>query len=249
MHIRNYEIPDGRSKGQPELLVSRHVIEKMGMPAVNYDGLHQFLTDDLEIPQDRRTYIKLYGRFSDSIIGGYHVPYSRTVHVNPLMAEQNYPHKGGTMNVLSHELRHRSDSTNRKAMTAVDIAARWASYKIGLEVSDYVPLLKVVPTLGAVVTRQIWYVHEPAEKRARAQQRKLEDSPHQYDILFPRSARTLSLAVSGRLPESIASQFGLNELNEIGMGLGFMKKFNYIETTEHLWEPEDPSDPQQDMGL
>lgn len=193
MHIRDYEQPDGWLQGHPEVLVTRKVVKELGNPVVDYDSLHQFLTDDIGIPYDTKTSIRLYGRFDKSPIGGYHVPYTSTVHVNALMAEDLYSVSGGTMRVLAHELRHRADSTNRRIATAFDIAARWASYKVGLEAAELVPYLAAVPVMGAIATRHAWYVFEPSERRARAEEQKPAVIEHQDDIFFPKSMRALFL--------------------------------------------------------
>lgn len=97
MHIRNYEIPDGRSKGEPEVLVTRSVIDRLGLPDVNYTGLHQFFTDDLGVPYGEPTTIKLFGGFSGLglHLGGFHFPYTRTIHVNAPFAESMFPFAGG----------------------------------------------------------------------------------------------------------------------------------------------------------
>lgn len=207
MHFRNYEKPEGWSKGQPEVLVTKPVISKLGNPAVNYDSLHQYLTDDFGLPYDSKTIIKLSGRFRHSILAGFHQPFTRTVHVNAPTSEKLFAHNGGTMKVLAHELRHRADSSNRKVMTAVDIAARWASFKVGYEVSEMLPLLSSAPVLGSMATRQAWYAIEPAEKRAREEEKRFQDSTHDTDIIFPYSVRAILLALKGRAPGSVTNQF------------------------------------------
>lgn len=207
-HIRNYERPDGWSNGQPEVLVAKNVVKKLGEPVVDYDSLHQFLTDDIGLPYDSKTFIKLYGRNENSPIGGFHYPYTRTVHVNSLTAEKQYTLGGGTMRIVAHELRHRGDSTNHKVVTALEIAARWASYKAGLEVSGFIPVLDTVPIIGAIATRQAWYTIEPPEKRARKQEKELANSPHQADILFPNSLRTEAMAFTGSIPPEAAEKLG-----------------------------------------
>ncbi len=220
-HIRNYEKPDGWSKGQPEVLVAKNVIKKLGEPVVNYDSLHQFITDDIDVPYDDKTFIKLYGRSSVSMLGGFHFPYTRTVHVNAITSERLHAHDGGTMRIVAHELRHRADSTNRKAVTAVEIAARWASYKAGLEVAEFIPLLSAAPIIGAIAARHTWYAVEPPEKRARMQERELTTSPHQADIIFPNTVRAVIMAVAGFIPEEAAERLGgLGVLNDLAKGEG-----------------------------
>lgn len=146
------------------------------------------------------------------MVGGWHYPYTRTVHVNALTSEKMHTHGGGgVMRILAHELRHRADSTNRKAVTAVEIAARWASYKAGFEVSELLPLLTAAPLLGGVATRQFYYNFEPAEKRARIAEEQIETSPHQTDIVFPDTARAQILKSTGQLPEDAMKQFGFQD--------------------------------------
>lgn len=215
-HIRNYERPEGWSKGQPEVLVTKNVVKKLGEPVVNYGGLHRFLTDDIGLPYNSRTYIKLYGRSSNATLGGYHCPYTRTVYVNPLFAEKHHALSGGTMRILAHELRHRGDSANRKAVTAIEIGARFASFKVGLEVAELLPVLSTAPIIGALVTRQAWYVVEPPEKRARKQERELATSTHQTDILFPNTIRAALMTAAGYVPEAAAERlFEQDELDTL----------------------------------
>lgn len=190
MRLRDYERPEGWVPGSPEVLVAPKPIEQLGMPEVNYDSLHQFFTDNLEIPYDQKTSVRLYGRTPNSPLLGFHVPYTRTIHVNAPAAENRYAGSGGTMRVVAHEARHRSDSTNRKALTAVEVGARYASFKLGYEIVHALPYVWPLAFYGGFKARQIWYKHEPAEKRARA-----EEAPatwdHRGDILFPISARAI----------------------------------------------------------
>ena len=192
-HIRNYEKPDGWSKGQPEVLVAKNVIKKLGVPVVNYDTLHHFITD-VGVPYDDKTTIKLFGRSGNSMVGGWHLPYTRTVHVNAVVAEKRHPFDGGTMRFLAHELRHRSDSTNRKAFTAVEFAARLAVFKTGYEASELMPILSGVPLIGAFAAREAWCLVEPSEMRANAEEKLLATSSHINDILFPNTLRAEGIA-------------------------------------------------------
>src|SRR4051812_9848996 len=124
----DYEIPDGWSTGLPEVLVTHSVINKIGMPEVNYDSLHQFLTDDLGVPYGDPTTIKLT-RIRGPVGGrvGFHTPFTRTFHVNAPLAEEVYAGSGGTMRVVAHEGRHRSDTTNRKFMSVSEAVLRLTS--------------------------------------------------------------------------------------------------------------------------
>lgn len=191
MHIRNYEIPDGRTQGQPEVLVAKNVVDRLGMPEVDYDSLHQFMTDELGVPYDDPTNIKLYGRGKNSSLLGFHVPYTRTVHVNAPATEHRFMTTGGTMRVVAHEGRHRADSTNRKLVTAAELAGRWTSYKVGFEVTEAIPYLAPLAVFGALKTRGLYYRHvAPEEKRARKQEVDPSTLAHEGDILFPNSLRT-----------------------------------------------------------
>jgi hypothetical protein len=221
MHIRNYERPEGWSKGHPEVLVAPPTAERLGMPLVDYDSLHQFLTDDIGVPYDAKTSIRLYGRDYDSRLLGFHAPYTRTVHVNSVASEERYRNEGGTMRVLAHEAMHRADSTNRKLLTAVEIGARAASFKIGYEVvetaasaiTSTAPYISTLALYGGLKTRRIYYKHEPAEKRARSREEEPATLSHQTDILFPRSSRTYELLHHG-LPLQTIRSLGLPEYYE-----------------------------------
>lgn len=186
MNIRNYEVPEGRTYGQPEVLVAKSTVEKLGMPEVNYDSLHQFMTDDLGIPYEDKTSIRLYGRSNMMGLLGFHVPYTRTIHVNAVGSESVYVTTGGTMRVVAHEGRHRSDSTNRKLVTAAELAGRWASLKLGIEVVEAIPHMAPLALYGGIKTHGLYYRHiAPEEKRARKQEIDDSTMKHANDILFP----------------------------------------------------------------
>lgn len=205
MHLRNYERPEGWSKGLPEVLVTKRVVEKMGVPVVNYESLHQLMTDELDLPHGDKTSIRLYGRTEHTMIGGFHVPYTRTVHVNALVAEKaGGPVHGGMMRTLVHELRHRSDSRNRRVLTGVEIAARYVSLKAGIEAAEHLPFFHAHPAMAALGTRLGWYAIEPAEKRARKQETRLSMSPHRADILFPDTERATMMTLEGLVSEESA---------------------------------------------
>lgn len=212
MHIRNYEKPDGWQPGHPEVLVAPKPIEKLGLPVVDYDSLHQFLTDDLEIPYDEKTNIRLFGRHDHSGFLGFYVPYTNTIHINAPGAEYRFPFVGGTMRVLAHEARHRSDSTNRKALTAVEVGARWASYKLGYEAANFIPFLSPLALLGGIQARKTYYKFEPAEKRARKEELKQSTLDHQSDIIFPRSERALFSAFQRKFSLDTLLKLGFEDL-------------------------------------
>lgn len=216
-HLRNYERPEGWSKGQPEVLVANNVIKKLGEPAVNYEGLHEYLTDNLGLPYKDKTFIKLYGRARHSILGGYHVPFTRSLHVNAVTAENLYGHSGGTMALVAHEAKHRVDSRNHRVKTAAEVAARWASYKVGLDLAPHLPELSHAPIVGGILARQLYYKFEPPEIRARKEQRDIGGTEHETDILFPRASRTLMLALVGELPEQAVQQFGLEHVDGLAL--------------------------------
>ena len=209
-HLRNYEKPEGWSKGQPEVLVIKKVIEKLGEPVVNYDGLHQYLTDDFDIPYDSKTFIKLYGRYKYSILGGFHYPYTQAIYVNPIAAEYALEKQGGTMNVLAHELRHRSESINRKVLVAAESVLRWASYEAGFEITqhNHIPALPLSAVAGGVLARKVYYGIEPAEIRARKEAKRLVSSPHQADILFPNTNRAAVMVAASLVPAGAAEKLG-----------------------------------------
>jgi hypothetical protein len=213
MHLRNYEKPEGWSKGDPEVLVTQFAARKLGMPAVNYDSLHQLLTDDLGTPYDERTTIKLYGAVKRSPVLGFHAPYTKTVHVNAVAAEERFRHQGGTMRVVGHEGRHRADSSNAKVRTAIEIAARWISYKAGFEVAHHLPLLESAPGVAAFMSRMAYYEVEPPEIRARRAEKSRAVREHEQDILFPKSDRTAFLRFTGNLSD--AAELALDRADKV----------------------------------
>ena len=191
MHIGNYERPHGCGVGSPEVLVAPNVVDRLGVPIVDYDGLHQFMTDDLGVPYGDSTTIKLFGRVEDSGFLGFHLLYTRTVHINAPASEKRFCTSGGVMRVLAHEGRHRSDSTNRKLVTAAEMAGGLASYKLGYDFAEAIPLLSPVAILVGLKSGGTYYRHiAPEEKRARIQEMHPSTLEHRNDITFPLSPRT-----------------------------------------------------------
>jgi hypothetical protein len=213
MHFKNYERPKGWTKGAPEVLVSGFAAWKLGEPLVDYDSLHQFLTDDLGIPYEQKTAIKLYGAFPKSRALGFHIPYTRTIHVNAIAAEHRFSREGGTMRIIAHEARHRSDSTNKRLLTAAEIIPRWVSYKAGFELSQHLPLLDAAPVIGAFAARRTYYELEPAEKRAMFAEKSAAAIAHEQDILFPRSDRTAFLELTNNLSNETVESLGRLSVN------------------------------------
>lgn len=214
MHIRNWEKPDGWTQGQPEVLVAPFTSYLLGEPVVNYDSLHQYLTDDLGIPYDEKTTIKLFGGFEKSPLGGFHIPYTHTIHVNAVVAEHHHVHDGGTMRIVAHEANHRADSSQAKTRTAIEVAARWASYKVGFEVSELLPVLTHAPEVAALLSRLIYYEVEPPEIRARRAEKSNALIEHEKDILFPKADRTTFLHLTGNLSAETVSKLGFASLEQ-----------------------------------
>lgn len=210
MHIRNYERPDGWNSGQPEVLVAPNVISHLEMPVVNYESLHQFLVDDLGIPYDERTTVKLYGNRVNSPFLGFHQTFTKTIHINAIASEYSFHDTGGTMRILAHEARHRADSTNRKALTLGETAVRLGSYRLGYEIIEAIPYLSAFAVLGGIKARSIYYKYEPAEKRARAEEEKQSTQDHELDIIFPKSLRTPLLLVNNELPLDLSAKLRNN---------------------------------------
>lgn len=211
MHFRDYERPDGWSSGYPEVLVRDSVAKKLGMPVVDYESLGKFLCDDVGVSSDQRTTIKLYGRTAIAVPVGFHVPYTRTVHVNALAAEELYGQSGGTMHVLAHEAKHRADTASHKTRTGLELAARTAAFAVPYNVIAEAPGINNpwISFFGALAAR-IYYNRsvDPLEKRAY----RMGDDPsvrkHEADIVFPHAGRTSKLRKEGRLPAYIEDQLG-----------------------------------------
>ncbi len=212
MHIRNWDKPDGWTRGAPEVLVAPLALHVLGEPAVNYESLHKYLTDDLGIPYGERTTIKLFGGFDRSALGGFHIPFTRTLHVNAVSAEHRHVHDGGTMRIVAHEAKHRADSSQAKMRTAIELAARWASYKIGYEVSSLLPVLDQSPEVAALIGRFLYYEVEPPEIRARRAEKSDALIDHEQDILFPKSDRATFLHLTGNLSEDTTCELGFTPI-------------------------------------
>ncbi len=197
MLLRHYEIPDGRSSGQPEVLVADTVVSKLGMPSVNYDGLHEYLTDDLGIPYDSPTRIKLYGKHNNSETRGYRVPYTDTFHVDAVTAEAQFPRTGGVMRVIAYEGRRRADSETHRLLSTSSAAGGVLAYTVpfGL-VNELTTLPKFfvvgVATSSALGLRSRFERHiSPVGRRALRQQEDPSTLAHEGDIIFPKSLRTI----------------------------------------------------------
>lgn len=97
------------------------------------------------------------------------------------------------MRVVAHEDRHRSDSTNRKLLTAAEAIGRWASFKAGYELAELIPMLAPCATLFGLGTRDFYYRYmAPEEGRAMAEELRLPTFSHRNDITFPLSRRQAS---------------------------------------------------------
>ncbi len=184
---RVYERPEGYEPGHPEVFVRHRVINKLGMPEVNYDGLAELLHNDIGVPTDINPKIKLYSDGLPKVaswvvsLEGFHLPYTKTIHVDPINAEASR-HAGGTMGLLAHEAQHLADSHTHKVRSAGDIALRLAAAKVGLEFGK----LTGIPEFpAALLGRFGYYIFEPAEKRARRTQKADFVRRHGRDIKFP----------------------------------------------------------------
>lgn len=184
---RVYERPEGHEPGHPEVYVRHRVINKLGMPEVNYDGLAELLHNDVGVPTDITPKVKLY---SDGLpkaanfvgaLEGFHIPYTKTIHVDPVRAEA-YKYSGGTMAVIAHEAQHLADSHNHKVRSLGEIGLRWVAVKVGLEIGKYTGIPEVP---AALLGRFAYYAFEPTEKRARRAQKADFVSRHGRDIRFP----------------------------------------------------------------
>lgn len=87
MKFFDYEKPEGHSKGQTEVLVNRHVIERAGgeLPTVNYDNL----TEMMQAQGLGEVAVAYYMGSSlghiaplDKWRKSFHVPFSNTIHVS-----------------------------------------------------------------------------------------------------------------------------------------------------------------------
>jgi hypothetical protein len=191
--MKKYEIPDGRSSGEPRVIIARSVVEALGMPEVNYGSLHKFMTDELGMPYSSPINIELYGKKDDNSRSyGFYLSFTRTVHINSPMSEQSFPRSGGTMRILAHEGRHMSDFFNRKLMNAGNFATKLSfyglSYKVISAESNSIP----IALLGVLEARRVYYSHlDITERRAFKQELEPSTLAHEGDIFFPNSSRAL----------------------------------------------------------
>ncbi len=194
-----YERPGDFTPEDPLVLVRKNVIRDLGMPEVNYEGIHTLLHEDMGIPEKSNPRIKLFGGSlpkravrqltaeqvsPDMGALGFHVPYTRTIHVNASAAERGAK---PTMKVLVHEARHMKDSQNHRLLTAADIAARLVIMKTAAEVADLTDITS--EGLAAVVARLGWYHFEPCEARANEAMNSELYYNHAQDIVFPERSR------------------------------------------------------------
>jgi hypothetical protein len=190
-----YERPEGYSDSSPIVYVRKNVVKDIGMPNVNYDGLEELFHKDLGVPTNRKPKAKLYGgslgkrawrmlcgeTVSPDHVLGFHTVYTDTIHVNASATERG---ANSTMSVFVHEAQHLADSKNFPLARAIEMGLGAAVLKAGVEVAD---ASNFVPEIfGAIIARQIWYMNQPAERRARAAQNSAIYFEHRNDIAFPR---------------------------------------------------------------
>ena len=227
MKIRqHYEKPDGWTKGQPEVLVADSVIDRLGMPVVDYDSLHQFLTDDIGIPSKARTVAKLYGKkghdSSERLLAvGKYRPLSKSVRVNAVVGELHpyFQTSGGTMRILAHEARHRSNHMRHNGFNVPNLVTVAGASVIAGEyfgiVRQLPPQFKLIGAAGIVATAPALrkLSHPIIEAPALAEEVKQSTIDHETDILFPNSGRSWYLRDMGRPSVQNMEDMGWHEFD------------------------------------
>ncbi len=168
--LNRYVRPEGRRPGDPIVEIRWSVVEKLGNPLVDYPTLKEFVHDRLHIPDKTPVRIRMYGRSSWSLLGGFYLPFARTVHVQPVTT-LNATEEAKPNQALAHELKHLADAKNRPALTVAEMGFRWGFVKGSVVGAAYLGARYGVdiPTLAtALVARRFHYGKlDPTEMRAR----------------------------------------------------------------------------------
>ena len=192
--MRNYEIPDGRSPGsnQPEIAVAHKTIDALGMPAVNYDGLHQLLTET-GIPYDEKTKILLTGKGEFGAYYGLHLSVPGSFRINAPTSERKFYSSGGVVRVIAHEASHRADTfQNSRIRKSAEFLGTVAAFGLGFAAGTTAEVSGPATEIGLSIAAYGFYYSKLAPEEKRAQSHETPDSilPHETDILFPKSYRT-----------------------------------------------------------
>lgn len=203
MKFRAYERPDGRSTGQPEVLVCHDTIEKLGFPAVDYDALEDLSAKIINNPSTRHPRIKI--RDIDDKLYGYYPIRSYTLHADAVKSEQAFRGGSGVVSVVAHELQHYADFKNRPIGTHVRHTLEPLAHT-GLVLANSLARR----ALSDIPEAPTLYEYSGLENRARRQQQHENTEPYEQAILFPESVRTANLLFDGQLSESTIAKLGLS---------------------------------------
>ncbi len=207
-----YEKPDGWAKGLPEVLVADTTIDRLGMPVVDYDSVHKLLTDNIGIPYKSRSIARLYGKRGDEspkrsrAIGRY-LPLTKSMRVNAVVAElhPDFQITGGTIRILAHEARHKSDHMRHKGFNVPNLLT---AAQISVGAGEYFGVVRQLPQQYQAIGVAGMFATLAALKRvtypiteapALAEEVKQSTIDHETDILFPESPRSWYLRDMGRL--------------------------------------------------
>jgi hypothetical protein len=213
MLFHGFEKPDGWSDGQPEILVDEWTKDILGMPIVNYDGVHQMLTDDVGIPYDHKTKIKLHDTGRNPY--GYFRPATGVIHVNAVANESYDVSSMGTIAFEGRQLFDHLDRSRDFGRSILWSGALTSLFITGTELSGKlhdIPQFAVnCAFIGVVLSRKRIVSPDPfSQERAEAQAIAQSTKEHETDLLFPHSPKTLSLAKEGRLTDELIQQLSLD---------------------------------------
>lgn len=134
---------------RPTVRVRDEVREQIGNPSIDFDGLAEMYYGDLGLPRDIQPKLDLR-ELKNKAMYGYHVPLTRTVHVDPIKCTDI----GATHplhEVILHESKHLLDSVKHPVGAVAGSAARMGVLAGGTYLTYRAMKNGVLPDIGTAV--------------------------------------------------------------------------------------------------
>ncbi len=204
MLYKNAERPDGRSRGQPEVLVCHDTIAQIGMPVVNYDLLDEFSRGIIGNPSIRHPRMMIHTMEASKNMNGFYYGHTNTVHADAVQAEQDRRSGGGVIEVLAHELGHFADFKNNPLKAEVQgklDSLRYGAYLLTNTIAHR--------TMGYPPPSRTFHQKSSIERQASERQKPELLQPYLQAVLFPNSLRTERMLHDRQLTVETIGQLGL----------------------------------------
>ena len=210
MKFRDYERPDGRSPGQPEVLVCRETVDALGMPLVDYDLLEDMSSRIIRKPSTRHPRINLRTISETNDYGSYY-PHTYTINADAIKSEGDRGCEAGVITTVAHELQHYADY--KTALLPTLIVNNVEMLLHGGRLLTYSLARRAFSGISGAPS---FYDTCSIEDRAFAQEQYDNIQPYEQAILFPNSPRTRELILNRQLTTSALTGLGLEQYRRYG---------------------------------